>query len=121
MLSFVGTKMPFSSGQEISRNIRNGFSKLIQVVLPDAWRAIGFSEGHTVRNICLGILVLNVVIWVIVLLVHMLKWQKQSSLEWCFLLAAVSPVVTTAFIVALTTVESSERYYFIGFFPWHLQ
>lgn len=115
VLSFVGTKMPFSSGQEISRNIRNGFSKLIQVVLPDTWRAIGFSEGHTVRNICLGILVLNVVIWVIVLLVHTLKQQKQSSLEWCFLLTAASPVVT-AFIVAFTTVESSERYYFMWIF-----
>ena len=115
VLSFIGTKMPFSSGQEISRNIRNGFSKLIQVVLPDTWRAIGFSEGHTVRNVCLGILVLNVVIWIIVLLVHMLKWQKQSSLEWCFLLTAASPVVT-AFIVAFTTVESSERYYFMWIF-----
>lgn len=115
VLSFVGTKMPFSSGQEISRNIRNGFSKLIQVVLPDTWKAIGFSEGHTVRNVCLGILVLNVVIWVIVLLVHMLKWQRQSSLEWCFLVAAASPVVT-AFIVAFTTVESSEKYYFMWIF-----
>lgn len=75
------------------------FSKLIQVALPDTWRVIGFSEGHTIRNVCLGVLILNVVIWVIVLLVHMLKWQKQSSLEWCFL---------------LTTVESSERYYFMG-------
>ena len=115
VLSFLGTKMPFSSGQEISRNIRNGFIKLIQVVLPDTWRAIGFSEGALVRNICLGILALNVMIWVIVLLVHMLKWQKLDSLEWCFLVTAASPVVT-AFIVAFTTVESSERYYFMWIF-----
>lgn len=115
VLSFLGTKMPFSSGQEISRNIRNGFSKLIQVVLPDTWKAVGFSEGDPVRNICLGLLVLNVVIWVIVLLIHMLKWQELSSLEWCFLVTAASPVVT-ALIVAFTTVESSERYYFMWIF-----
>ena len=115
VLSFLGTKMPFSSGQEISRNIRNGFSKLIQVVLPDTRKAVGFSEGAPVRNICLGLLVLNVVIWVIVLLVHMLKCQELSSLEWCFLVTAASPVVT-ALIVAFTTVESSERYYFMWIF-----
>lgn len=115
VLSFLGTKMPFSSGQEISRNIRNGFSKLVQVVLPDTWKAVGFSEGDPVRNICLGLLVLNVVIWVIVLLIHMLKWQELSSLEWCFLVTAASPVVT-ALIVAFTTVESSERYYFMWIF-----
>ena len=115
VLSFLGTKMPFSSGQEISRNIRNGFAKLIQVVLPDIWKAVGFSEGAPVRNICLGVLVLNVVIWVIVLLVHMLKCQELSSLEWCFLVTAASPVVT-ALIVAFTTVESSERYYFMWIF-----
>lgn len=115
VLSFLGTKMPFSSGQEISRNIRNGFAKLVQVVLPDTWKAVGFSEGGPVRNICLGLLVLNVVIWVIVLLIHMLKWQELSSLEWCFLVTAASPVVT-ALIVAFTTVESSERYYFMWIF-----
>lgn len=115
VLSFIGTKMPFSSGQEISRNIRNGFAKLIQVVLPDTWKAVGFSEGDPVRNICLGLLVLNVMIWVIVLLIHMLKWQELSSLEWCFLVTAASPVVT-AIIVAFTTVESSERYYFMWIF-----
>lgn len=115
VLSFLGTKMPFSSGQEISRNIRNGFAKLVQVVLTDTWKAVGFSEGDPVRNICLGLLVLNVVIWVIVLLIHMLKWQKLSSLEWCFLVTAASPVVT-ALIVAFTTVESSERYYFMWIF-----
>ena len=115
VLSFLGTKMPFSSGQEISRNIRNGFSKLVQVVLPDTWKAVGFTEGAPVRNICLGLLVLNVVIWVIVLLIHMLKWPELSSLEWCFLVTAASPVVT-ALIVAFTTVESSERYYFMWIF-----
>lgn len=115
VLSFLGTKMPFSSGQEISRNIRNGFSKLVQVVLPGTWKAVGFSEGDPVRNICFGLLVLNVVIWVIVLLIHMLKWQELSSLEWCFLVTAASPVVT-ALIVAFTTVESSERYYFMWIF-----
>lgn len=115
VLSFLGTKMPFSSGQEISRNIRNGFSKLVQVVLPGTWKAVGFSEGDPVRNICLGLLVLNVVIWVIVLLIHMLKWQELSSLEWCFLVTAASPVVT-ALIAAFTTVESSERYYFMWIF-----
>lgn len=115
IISFLGTKMPYSSGQEISRNIRNGFSKLLQTVLPDMWGAVGFSEGYPVRNICLAVLVINVVIWVVIQIVRMLKWQELNSLKWCFLVTAASPVVT-ALMVAFTTVESSERYYFMWIF-----
>ena len=115
IISFLGTKMPYSSGQESSRNIRNGFSKLFQTVLPDMWRAVGFSEGYPIRNICLAVLIINVVIWVVILIVRMLKWQELNSLKWCFLVTAASPVVT-ALMVAFSTVESSERYYFMWIF-----
>lgn len=115
IISFLGTKMPYSSGQESSKNIRNGFSKLFQTVLPDMWRAVGFSEGYPIRNICLAVLIINVVIWVVILIVCMLKWQELNSLKWCFLVTAASPVVT-ALMVAFSTVESSERYYFMWIF-----
>lgn len=113
--SYLGTKMPFATGQEISRNIRNGFSKLFQTVLPDTWKAIGFTEGHLFQNICLGILVLCVLWQVLRLLIKMVRRQNLHNMEWCFLVTAASPVVA-AVMVAFTTVESSERYYFMWIF-----
>ena len=113
--SYLGTKMPFATGQEISRNIRNGFSKLIKIVLPDTWKAIGFTEDHLFQNICLGILVLCVLWQVLRLLIKMVRRQNVHHIEWCFLVTAASPVVA-AVMVAFTTVESSERYYFMWIF-----
>ncbi len=110
--SYLGTKMPFATGQEISRNIRNGFSKLFKIVLPDTWKAIGFTEGHLVQNICLGILVLWVLWQILRLLIKMVRRQNLHNMEWCFLVTAASPIVA-AVMVAFTTVESSERYYFM--------
>ena len=115
MVSYLGTKMPFATGQELSRNIRNGFSKLVKIVLPDTWKAIGFTEGHFVQNICLGILVLCVLWKVLRLLIKMAKRQNLQNMEWCFLVTAASPIVA-AVMVAFTTVESSERYYFMWIF-----
>lgn len=113
--SYLGTKMPFATGQEISRNIRNGFSKLIKIVLPDTWKAIGFTEGHLFQNICLGILALCVLWQILRLLIKMVRRQNVHHIEWCFLVTAASPVVA-AVMVAFTTVESSERYYFMWIF-----
>ena len=107
--------MPFATGQEISRNIRKGFSKLVKIVLPDTWKAIGFTEGHFIQNICLGILVLCVLWQVLRLLIKMVRRQNLQNVEWCFLVTMASPIVA-AVMVAFTTVESSERYYFMWIF-----
>lgn len=113
--SYLGTGMPFATGQEISRNIRKGFSKLVKIVLPDTWKAIGFTEGHFIQNICLGILVLCVLWQVLRLLIKMVRRQNLQNVEWCFLVTMASPIVA-AVMVAFTTVESSERYYFMWIF-----
>ena len=48
-------------------------------------------------------------------MVKMVRKHDLVPIEWCFLVTAASPVVT-AVMVAFTTVESSERYYFMWIF-----
>lgn len=73
MLSFLGMKTPFATGQDISRNIRGGLSKLFGVVLADTYKAIDFESGNFLRNIGLAVLVLCVCGQVVRLLVKMLQ------------------------------------------------
>ena len=119
MLSFLGMKTPFATGQDISRNIRGGLSKLFGVVLADTYKAIGFESGNFLRNIGLAVLVLCVCGQVVRLLVKMLQRKALQGAEWCFLVTAASPVVA-AVMVAFTTIESSERYYFMWIFAMAL-
>ena len=119
MLSFLGMKTPFVTGQDISRNIRGGLSKLFGVVLADTYKAIGFESGNFLRNIGLAVLVLCVCGQVVRLLVKMLQRKALQGAEWCFLVTAASPVVA-AVMVAFTTIESSERYYFMWIFAMAL-
>lgn len=119
VLSFLGMKTPFATGQDISRNIRGGLSKLFGVVLADTCKAIGFESGNFLRNIGLAVLVLCVCGQVVRLLVKMLQRKALQGAEWCFLVTAASPVVA-AVMVAFTTIESSERYYFMWIFAMAL-
>lgn len=119
VLSFLGMKTPFATGQDISRNIRGGLSKLFGVVLADTCKAIGFESGNHLRNIGLAVLVLCVCGQVVRLLVKMLQGKALQGAEWCFLVTAASPVVA-AVMVAFTTIESSERYYFMWIFAMAL-
>lgn len=114
-LSFLGTLAPISIGQGFSRNIRNGFRKLIQVVLPDMGRAMGFPYTDMVGEICLGLLLFAALMVLAGILLRMLRKKFIRAEEWIFLILCSSPVVT-ALIVAFTTVESSQRYYFILIF-----
>lgn len=111
-LSFLGTLAPISIGQGFSRNIRNGFTKLLTVVIPDMGKAVGFSYTGTLGKICLGILLLISAAVLGEILLRMLQRKQIRAEEWVYLIVCSSPVVT-ALIVAFTTVESSERYYFI--------
>lgn len=119
MLSFLGMKTPFATGQDISRNIRGGLSKLFGVVLADTYKTIGFESGNFLRNIGLAVLVLCVCGQVVRLLVKMLQRKALQGAEWCFLVTTASPVVA-AVMVAFTTIESSERYYFMWIFAMAL-
>lgn len=115
VLSFGGNSLGFSVRQTFSRNIRRGPEKLFKIVLPDMAHAMGFAEGHMARNMCLGVFslcALGLVIWV---LIRLLGRQAVSRVEYSFLIVTASPVVT-ALIVSFTTVESSERYYFMWMF-----
>ena len=105
--------------RDISRNIRGGLSKLFGVVLADTYKAIGFESGNFLRNIGLAVLVLCVCGQVVRLLVKMLQRKALQGAEWCFLVTAASPVVA-AVMVAFTTIESSERYYFMWIFAMAL-
>lgn len=115
ILSFLGTKTPFASGQDVSRNLRKGFSKLVTSVLPDTATAIGFRQGALVQNVCLFILVLTVLITVWQMLLRMIRKKELAAISWCFLVTAASPIVA-AVMVAFTTVESTPRYYFMWVF-----
>lgn len=115
IISLIGTCFPISVGQSLSRNIRKGFGKLFTVVIPDMGRAIGFESTHLPGKICLLLLLLFSLYILGNILIRMLKKQELMTEEWIYLIVCSSPVVT-ALIVAFTTVESSERYYFILLF-----
>lgn len=112
-VSFIGMLFPFSTGQELSRNIRNGFHKLCFNVVPDMLDAMGFGNSQpTVGKVCAAFLTLIIVYLLIDILYRMCRKHEIDTAEWGFLIICSSPVVT-AFMVAFTTVESTERYYFL--------
>lgn len=112
-VSFLGMLFPLSTGQELSRNIRNGFHKLCTVVLPDMFSAMGFGSSQPVPGkICAAVLTLIIIYLLLDILYRIGRKKEIDTAEWGFLIICSSPVVT-AFMVAFTTVESTERYYFM--------
>lgn len=113
--SYMGTLFPFSVGQGFSRNMRKGFQKLLTVVLSDMGRAIGFESASLSGKICLGVLLL-LTLYVLGSILH-LMWKREEiqPAYWAWLVICVSPVLT-AVMAAFTTVESTERYYFVLLF-----
>ena len=113
--SYLGNLFPFSVGQGFSRNIRKGFQKLFAVVIPDMGRAIGFESANLPGKICLGVLLL-LTFYVLGYILHLI-WKREEIEPacWVWLVMCVSPVLT-ALMAAFTTVESTERYYFILLF-----
>lgn len=111
-VSFLGMLFPRSVGQELSRNIRNGFHKLWSVVIPDMVRALGFDDSQPVLGrICALLLFLVVICWLIDILYRMCRKEELKTEEWGGVILLSSPIVS-ALIVAFTTVESTKRYYF---------
>lgn len=110
-LGFLGMLFPISVGREFSRNIRKSFWKLWTEVLPDVGKAIGFAEGRLASNICFAALV-AIALWMLAdILLRMCQKKSLDAAEWGFLAVFAAPVVS-AFMLALTTVDSTERYYF---------
>lgn len=115
LVSFAGTCFPISIGQDISRNIRNGFPKLLFEVIPDFYSIIGFDKINIVGKICL-IIFLLISAGILIRILYCMCYRKSISLsEWGYLVLCSSPVVSVL-AVSYTTVESSERYYFLIFF-----
>lgn len=115
LFSFAGTCFPFSTGQELSRNIRNGLKKLVTVVLPNMRRAMSFDQVNVFGKACLVVLILLILYLLADILCRMWKKKEIEASEWGFLVICASPVVT-ALIVAFTTFGDSERYYFLLIF-----
>lgn len=110
--SFIGTCFPFSIGQGLSRNVRKGCQKFLTVVMPDMMRALGWEAANKVGKLCLGVLLLISLYVLITLFGRMIKREFITPIEWSWLVLFSSPAVS-AFIVAFTTVESTQRYYFM--------
>lgn len=114
IVSYLGTWFPFSVGQGFSRNIRKGFSKLFRIVLPDMARAAGFESANFPGKICIGVLLL-LTIYMLAYVLRLLWKREMEPVYWGWLVMCASPILT-AMIVAFTTVESTERYYFVLLF-----
>lgn len=115
LVSFIGTCFPISIGQDISRNIRKGFPKLFFEVFPDFYSIIGLDQINIVGKICLIIFLLILSVILISILYRMCNRKSVSLAEWGYLVLCSSPVASML-AVSFTTVESSERYYFLIFF-----
>ncbi len=114
-VNFAGTFSPFSVGQELSRNIRKGFSKLLSVVLPEMRQTLGLDHVSRTGKICLVILLL-ILVWMLAdILLRMCRKKEIEACEWGFLILCSSPAVA-ALMIAFTTVEGSSRYYYMIIF-----
>lgn len=111
-LYFVGERMPCCVHTEMSRNIRNGFSKLISVVFPHMLEAVGFGEMNPVSRILLVMIFLIGLKQAVSFWISLAKCQRADEGMWIQTFLFLAPLLT-GFAVAFTTVESSARYYFL--------
>lgn len=109
---YAGTLLPFSVGQSVSRNIRNGFTKLIRTVFPDVFDCLGLTETQTFGKLLLIALLIIGMVSLFVCISRISKKQGTDHTIWAYIMLWISPVITML-IVAFTTTESSQRYYFI--------
>lgn len=109
---YLGTRLPFSVGHGIERNIRKGPAKLWNNVIPDAIKSIGFPDAGNLGKVIL-LLLLLIAGWEVFLLIRkIIKGQSLDAEDWSYLFFWISPILTML-IVAFTTTESSERYFFV--------
>lgn len=59
--AYVGTRMPTSVSVSTSRNIRAGFNKLLNTVIPEMLECAGFHQQDGIRNVMLDILLMAMV------------------------------------------------------------
>ena len=115
LAGYIGSLFPFSVGQSTSRNIRKGFMKLFETVLPDVVTCLGLPEIGIGGGILHLELLLIAIITLILCIIRILKKRCDDHAVWIYLMLWISAVITM-FAVAFTTTESSQRYYFMILF-----
>lgn len=109
---YTGTLLPFSVGQQTSRNIRKGFVKLIDTVLPDVAECLGFSEiGFIGHILVFGLLLIAIAVFLLCI-IRILQKRCDDHAIWIYLMLWISTAISML-AVAFTTTDSSQRYYFM--------
>lgn len=89
-VSFLGMLSPLSTGQELSRNIRNGFHKLWAEVIPDMLKAMGFGDSQSVWSKAGAVFLTLIIVWLLLdILYRMCRKKEIDTTEWGFLILAV--------------------------------
>lgn len=117
VLGALGTRMPYSVGQGVSKNLRNGPVKFFQVIILDAIRSIGFFDTNLFGKILLCVAVV-ITLRQIILAIYRLFVKTQeihNKTTWILCFFVISSLASMA-AGAFTTMESSERYYFMWIF-----
>lgn len=114
LCSYLGTKLPISTATTTTRNIRKGFHKLFTTVIPSFANILNIGN-NPIYNILISILCLICIIELVTVLRKLIKVKSLHAKEIGFLVTFASPI-TTALIVAFTTVDNSDRYYFMIIF-----
>lgn len=108
----AGALLPFSIGQSMHRNVRNGLSKLFRTVLPDMKVCLGLTEIEAEGRILYVIFLLIAIAVCLCCIWQIIKKKCGNHDTWIYCMLWIS-VCITVFAVAFTTVESSQRYYFM--------
>lgn len=115
LAGYAGTILSFSVNQEMHRNIRKAPAKLFQVVLPDIQVCLGLVDMELEgRILCLIFLVIAVIVLISCVL-RLCRKRCADQGIWIYLLFWGSTAITVL-AVTFTTIESSQRYYFMLLF-----
>ena len=114
-MAFLGSKIPISVGYPLSRNIRKSPQKLFEIVLPDFFSSISWSDISFLEKIVFGVCLALVLCLTCYIIWKGIKKQDVKSEEWIFLNFMVSVFLTIA-ALTFTTVDSSSRYFVVIYF-----
>ncbi len=116
---FLGGLFPGSVEQSFSRNIRKAPEKLLNHVIPNILQGLGFDAAKGMEVV---VMIVTLVLLGIMLLFVLYKIRNRIEIEakeWILIIFAASPIAA-AVMLTFTTVESSDRYFFVLFFAMSL-
>ena len=115
VIEYLGTKLPYTVGIPVSRNIRKAPEKFIYEVMPRFLSEIGFGKDNIMRSICavFGMVSICIVIGKIVL--EVLKKKKLKPTDWAVFSLFLSPMLTVC-ALTFTTTATAGRYFVIIYF-----